>query len=247
MMESATPSPRPRFRVGTSGFYYEGWLGTFYPEDLKKNAMLPYYAERFDTVELNSTFYHLPKEKTVQGWVDRTPGAFRFAVKGSRFITHRKKLRDVAEPLDLFYERIAPFGRKLGCVLYQLPPSLRRDDDLLNAFLAQLPEKIRHTVEFRHASWFHPEVMEILKRHGVAFCAQSHPGLPDLMEATAPFVYLRFHGVPELYTSNYGDEELQRWANRIRALQRDAFVYFNNDFLGYAPVNAMTLRGFLTA
>lgn len=231
--------------IGTSGFYYEGWLGTFYPEDLKKEAMLAYYAERFRTVELNSTFYHLPKVKTVEGWVARTPEGFRFAVKGSRFITHRKKLRDVSESLDLFYERVAPFEEKLGCVLYQLPPSLRRDDGLLEAFLGSLPKEIRHTIEFRHPSWFVDEVLAILERHGVAFCAQSHPELPDLLEATAPFVYVRFHGVPKLYASDYSDEELKRWAHRIRALEREAFVYFNNDYFGYAPANAATLRAFL--
>ncbi len=234
--------------VGTSGFYYEGWRGKFYPEDLPKRDLLHYYSEKFDTVELNSTFYHLPKVSTVEGWRDRVAEGFRFAVKGSRYITHRLKLKDVEEPLSLFMERVSAFGEKLGVILFQLPPSIKRDDELISSFMELLPRGYRYAMEFRHESWFSEGVYELLRKRGVAFCVQSHPKLPGSFQVTADFLYMRFHGVPKLYVSNYSDSELSRWAGLLleaSAGKRDIYCYFNNDVEGHAVTNALSLRKIL--
>ena len=234
--------------VGTSGFYYEGWKGKFYPENLAKKKMLEYYSTRFNTVELNSTFYRLPSEKTVKGWKDRVGGDFVFAVKGSRYITHRLKLRDAAGSLSLMFERFRLFGSKLGVVLFQLPPSLKSDPGLLESFLSQLKKGHRYAVEFRHESWFVDRTFEILRKFNAALCIESHPRLPEIFEVTADFIYVRFHGKPQLYTSNYSDKELSRWAERIASLaggKRDIYCYFNNDVDGHAAANALRLRELL--
>lgn len=234
--------------VGTSGFYYDGWRGKFYPDDLPKRKLLQYYSERFNTVELNSTFYHLPRSSTVEVWRTRVDDDFRFSVKGSRYITHRLKLKDAAESLSLFMDRISCFGDKLGVVLFQLPPSLKRDDKLITSFMDLLPGSYRFAMEFRHESWFSEEVCELLRERRIAFCIQSHPKLPDSFYVTADFIYMRFHGVPKLYVSSYSDEELERYSRELADAsegKRDIYCYFNNDVEGHAVDNAITLRRFL--
>lgn len=242
------PRKKREIFVGTSGFYYDGWRGIFYPENLKKEKMLSYYAERFSTVEINSTFYHLPKEKTARRWHDRVGTSFVFSVKGSRYITHRRKLKDVKDSLELFYRSIQGLRRKIGAILFQLPPSLRRDNELLRSFLELLDRRRRHVLEFRHESWFETGVYEILRSFGAAFCAQSHPRLPEDFERTSDFLYIRFHGVPKLYTSNYSDAELERWADRIAEASggtASVYCYFNNDVDGHAVRNAEKMREIL--
>ena len=238
-----------RVYIGTSGFYYDSWYGKFYPDDLSKRKLLEYYSGVFNTVELNSTFYHLPKESTVMGWCEKVGRGFLFSVKVSKYITHRLKLKGAHEPLELFFSRVRGFGRKLGVVLFQLPPSLKRDDDLLASFLSQLPSVYRYAIEFRHESWFDEGVYQLLKEADVAFCAQSHPRLPETLVVTSRIIYVRFHGVPKLYTSSYSDGALRRWAKELKEAsggKREIFCYFNNDVEGHAVENAMTLRKYLT-
>jgi uncharacterized protein YecE (DUF72 family) len=233
--------------VGTSGFSYESWRGILYPEDLPTRRWLEHYAQEFPTVELNSTFYHMPRPVTVEGWRQRVPEGFRYAVKASRFITHVKKLEDIAEPLARFYEVVARFDDRLGPILFQLPPSLHRDDALLRKFLRTLSREFLTVVEFRHASWFCDPVYEALDAAGVAICSVSSPKLRTGVLRTGPIVYLRFHGEERMFVSRYSVERLREWARETRDVLRrtgpcPVFAYFNNDVEGHAVLNARELR-----
>ena len=230
--------------VGTSGWHYDHWRGRFYPEELPKLDWLSFYARSFPTVELNNSFYHLPSEKAFGRWRDSTPENFTFAVKVSRFITHIKKLKDVEEPLSNFLSRAKPLGKKLGPLLYQLPPGLHRNESLLENFLSMLPDDLSHVFEFRHESWLVKEVFDLLRRYNVGFCIFDMPDLTTPFEATSDFAYVRFHGSSSMYGGCYSDKELNDWAQSIASLAKDAksvYVYFNNDIDGFAVVNAQTL------
>jgi uncharacterized protein YecE (DUF72 family) len=241
-------------RIGTSGFSYRHWKGRFYPPDLKQSEWLEYYAGLFDTVELNVTFYRMPREEVFRSWRNRTPEGFAFALKGARMVTHLCRLKDCEESLRLFLKQVALLGDKLGPLLWQLPPFLRRDDTLLARFLHDLtaaPTKglsLRHAFEFRHSSWFAPPVYELLRAHGAALCC-AHSGVwPTELEATCPWVYARFHGGKELYGSCYSNKELSEWAGRLRLLVESklpVFAYFNNDAHAHAVANALRLRSLL--
>ena len=212
---------------------------------LPKRGWLDFYAGHFSTVELNNSFYNLPSEKAFASWRDSSPEDFTFSVKVSRFITHLKKLRNVEESLRNFLDRVRILGYALGPLLYQLPPNLHRDDSRLEAFLSTLPGDVSHVFEFRHESWFHGEVLDLLRRHGVGFCIFDMPDLTTPVEATADFAYLRFHGTSSLYGGSYSDEELEGWARRLTDLAtglRAVYVYFNNDAEAFAVSNARTLR-----
>lgn len=205
---------------------------------------LAFYAGSFDTVEINGSFYRLPSEAAVQGWAQRSPPGFLFAWKASRFITQAKKLRDVAEPLERVFARMAPLGDKLGPALFQLPPQLRRDDDRLAAFLAQLPHGRRVAIEFRRPDWYAPEIFALLERYGAALCVSDHHAAPAPWVATASFAYVRGHGPGGRYAGRYGDAELDAWARAIegwRAEGREVFAYFDNDIDGAAPLDAQAL------
>ncbi len=247
------PHTRVRsYRVGCSGWNYDSWRhGVFYPKRCPARRWLEYYARSFDTVEVNATFYRLPTETAVQGWVDQTPDDFVFAVKMSRYVTHVKRLRDLEPSLDLFYGRIAPLVRspKLGPVLWQLPPTFQRDDERLAETLALLPPG-RHAFEFRHPSWFVPEVMELLSGHGVALVIGDRPEVHAFQshELTAEWTLVRFHAGSRGRRGNYSESELREWAERIRAWPvEECFLYFNNDWEGFAPRNALRLRQLLGA
>ncbi|MBW1979674.1 MAG: DUF72 domain-containing protein [Deltaproteobacteria bacterium] len=232
-------------RIGTSGWFYRHWTGRFYPPDLKPSAWLSYYASQFDVVENNSSFYHLPKESTVAGWYRKVPATFRYAVKMSRFVSHVRKLRDVAEPCATFLQRTAGLADKLAVVLVQLPPSFHCDVELLSSFLEQLPESPRFAFEFRHDSWYCQEALTLLSRSNCALCLGHSSRFPAQQTQTANFAYIRFHGPGRLYASNYPDQELSAWARIIEELAaagRDVYAFFNNDFNAYAVENARTLR-----
>ena len=221
----------------------------FYPERCPPRKWLDYYARHFDTVEVNATFYRLPAVESVQAWVDRTPPDFVFAVKMSRYVTHVKRLRDLAPSMELFYSRIEPLvsSTKLGPVLWQLPPTFHRDDVRLAETLAQLPPG-RHCFEFRHQSWFVPEVMALLRGHGVALVIGDRPEVHRFQthELTADWTFVRFHAGTRGARGNYSESELQEWAERLRSwTTREAFIYFNNDWEGFAPRNALRLRELL--
>lgn len=235
-----------RFWVGTSGWVYPHWRGRFYPLDLPQSRWFGHYAEHFLTVELNNSFYRQPSDRAWDSWRAQAPPGFRFAVKANRFLTHIKRLRDVEDSTHRFLEGARRLGPALGPLLYQLPPNLRVDAGRLRAFLAALPRGLRHAFEFRHGSWFCEEVYAALRQHDAALCLYDMPTFTTPLAATADFAYLRFHGSGLLYASNYPEEELREWAERLRHLAREAnlrevYVYFNNDACAYAVGNARTL------
>jgi uncharacterized protein YecE (DUF72 family) len=233
-------------RIGCSGWSYDDWRGVLYPDGLSRRRWLKRYAEVFDTVELNATFYRLPKEKTVRDWVDQVPDDFLFAVKASRYLTHMKRLRDIVEGVARFWEPLEPLRQagRLGPVLWQLPENFHRDDDLLAAALEQLPPA-RHCFEFRHPSWFAPAVAELLTAHGASL-AIGDDTRRELPQATpvGEFAYLRLHYGHRGRAGNYSQAELDGWRRRIAAWRsrREVFVYLNNDWRGFAPRNARYLR-----
>jgi uncharacterized protein YecE (DUF72 family) len=236
--------PNNRIYIGTSGWTYGDWNGPFYPPDVKGADRLEFYAETFDTVEVNATFYRLPTENMINAWNRRLGPSFHLVLKGSRLITHLKKLADCRERLETFWERAGQL-RRLKVILWQLPPSLDKDLDRLDRFLSQLPDKVRHAVEFRHKSWWDDEVAALLERHKAAFVAVSHPRLPHNVYPTADFLYLRFHGLGrELYRYDYSDEELGDWVARLQPhlRARTLYAFFNNDYDANAPRNAATFR-----
>ena len=231
-------------RIGCSGWTYKDWKGPFYPADVKDRARLEYYATRFDTAEINASFYRLPSEATVESWARRAPPGFVFAWKVSRFITHNKKLKDCEDPVALVYGRMAPLGGKAGPSLIQLPPQLRRNDERLAGFLKLLPEG-RHTVEFRHPSWYDPAVFALLADFDAALCISDHHSAPSPWVRTASWVYVRGHGPGGRYHGRYGDAELGLWTGQIAAWRtegRDVYAYFDNDVKSAAPFDALELK-----
>ena len=237
-----------QLRIGCSGWTYKDWKGPFYPQKTPDRLRLEYYASRFDTAEINASFYRLPSEAMVEGWARRAPAGFTFAWKVSRFITHNKKLKDCADSVDLVFGRMAPLGEKLGPALIQLPPQLRRNDERLAGFLDLLPPG-RRTVEFRHPSWYAPEVFRLLAERDVALCISDHHSAPAPWEITASWAYVRGHGPGGRYRGRYPPGELARWAGRIadwRARGLDVFAYFDNDIKSAAPFDAEALKA-LTA
>ena len=231
-------------RIGCSGWNYAHWRnGVFYPSRLAAREWLGFYAEQFDTVELNTSFYRLPRRASAERWAEETPDGFVFAVKVSRYITHVKRLLDVAEHLPLLYERIEPLRPKLGPLLWQLPPTFKADLGRLATALEQLPRGERHAFEFRHPSWFTEETYTLLREHEAALVIVD----PERLELTAPFTYVRFHHGRRGRNGNYSRHELDEWAERLRRLNQDAdvYAYFNNDWEGYAVENARTLASLL--
>ena len=231
--------------VGTSGWIYKGWAGTFYPPDVKK-AELEYYATRFNTVEINATFYRLPLETMVRAWHERPPADFIFAVKGSRFITQMKKLKVDRTSIKLFFDRVKLLKEKCGPILWQLPPNLGFDGERLDHFLQLVPKKHRHAVEFRHPSWYeHADTFDILRKHDAAHVSVSSMRMPMSFNVTSDFVYLRFHGLEKGAAHNYTRAELQPWADHCRRCVDNGitvFAYFNNDWSARAPANAEMFR-----
>jgi uncharacterized protein YecE (DUF72 family) len=233
-------------RIGCSGWNYQHWRnGVFYPPRLPPRRWLEFYARHFNTVEVNSTFYRLPREAAVANWVRETPAGFLFAVKMSRYATHIKRLRDLPPSIALFSERIRPLTEspKVGPVLWQLPPGFRRDDARLALALEQLPPG-RHCFEFRDDSWFVDEVYELLRAKGVALVIGDTPKREYPHVLTADWTFLRFHHGKRGRGGNYSERELEEWAQRIEswAAEREVFAYFNNDWNGYAVRNGLWLR-----
>jgi uncharacterized protein YecE (DUF72 family) len=230
-----------RFRIGCSGWQYKHWKGDFYPADLRQREWLEYYAQRFDTVEVNNSFYRLPPEGVFETWRARTPKTFLFAVKASRFLTHMKKLKDPEEPVERLFSRARELRSKLGPVLYQLPKQMPKNIDRLSAFLEVLPQRVKHAVEFRDPSWYDDDVMRLLRRHNVALCLHDMPGSETRRMLTARFAYVRFHGATGRYNGAYPDTALAEWAHWLVTNDAPAFVYFNNDIGGHAPRDAKRL------
>jgi uncharacterized protein YecE (DUF72 family) len=231
--------------VGCSGWNYKSWRGPFYPERLPAREWLPYYAERFGTVEINNSFYRLPEKSVFAAWRQDVPSHFLFAVKASRYLTHMKRLRDPEEPVERLFTRAKGLGRKLGPVLYQLPATFHADVDRLRAFLDVLPRRVQHVFEFRHPSWYSAATFACLEEHGAALCLHDKRDSAIAEPLVGPFVYVRFHGTSGHYHGSYSARMLAEWARRLAAAAaegRDVYAYFNNDPNAEAVRNAIELR-----
>jgi uncharacterized protein YecE (DUF72 family) len=234
--------------IGTSGWHYPHWIGPFYPKDLRKSDFLSYYADHFRTVEINNSFYRLPTRETLTEWRLTVQPGFIFAVKGSRYITHMKKLKDPRGPVDEFLERISTLEDSLGPILFQLPPRWRFNGERLKGFLEALPRGYRYAFEFRDPTWFREEVYEAMHRHGAAFCMYELAGRRSPRRITADFVYVRLHGPEGAYRGQYATEVLAGWAEAFSAWAgqgKDIFCYFDNDEAGYAVQDAARLQHML--
>jgi len=252
-MSGARQDSAGRLWAGTSGWTYPHWRGLFYPESLPSRDYLGYYSSRFETTEINYSFYHLPKAETFRKWSAATPAGFRFAVKVNRAITHNQRLRQADEIWRKFIQSALELGPKLGPLLLQFPPSFRSDAGLLGEFLNRSREaapgkEIMLAFEFRHASWFSEPVAEMLRSAGAAMVIADSSRYPMAPPApTASFVYLRFHGPEALFASSYSDQQLRVWAERIRGWLDgglDVYAYFNNDAGGCAIRNLRRLLEF---
>jgi uncharacterized protein YecE (DUF72 family) len=237
-------------RIGCSGWNYDDWRGRFYPQGVPATRWLEHYSRKFDTVEVNATFYRLASEPGVRRWVEQTPENFLFAVKASRYLTHIRRLRDMERGVRRFYDPLEPLAEagRLGPTLWQLPETFRRDDGVLREALEALPGG-RHCFEFRHPSWFDDEVMGMLREHRVALVIGDHPERPfQRHELTADFTFVRFHYGTRGRAGNYSQAELETWKRRIAAWRSRAEVlaYFNNDWQGFAPRNAAWLAARLS-
>ncbi|MEP6685336.1 MAG: DUF72 domain-containing protein [Verrucomicrobiota bacterium] len=218
--------------IGTSGFQYAEWKGKFYPEDLPAAKMLPFYAERFTTTEINYTFHRIPAAKTIENWNKLTPPNFRFGLKAPQKITHWSKLRDCGDTIRYFCEVISGLGERLGPVLFQLPPNFKKDADVLSAFLRELPSSMRVAFEFRHDSWFDGEVFDLLKANKAALCIADTETLATPKTPTTDWGYLR------LRRENYATTDIESWAGFVREQKEswnDTFIYFKHEEAGIGP------------
>jgi uncharacterized protein YecE (DUF72 family) len=236
-----------KIHIGTSGWHYDHWVGTFYPADFKPKDFMAYFLKYFRTVELNNSFYHLPKPEVFKKWKKSVPDDFLFSVKASRYITHIKKLKDAKEGFAHFIDNAKALGKKLGPILFQLPPKWKYNEERLTDFLEALPKKkkYRYTMEFRDHTWYNESCYELLRKHNVAFCIYELQHHLSPLEATADFVYVRLHG-PSIfkYAGNYSNKTLQLWADRCEEWSnqgKDVFVYFDNDQAGFAAFNGIRL------
>jgi uncharacterized protein YecE (DUF72 family) len=237
-----------KIHIGTSGWHYPHWRGRFYPAGLPEHSWLPYYAEHFGCVEINASFYRLPTPSIVEQWLAQTPEDFVFTLKASRYISHMKKLKDCARPLAEFLAAARRFADRLGAILVQLPPHWRANPQRLADFLGLLPGDLRFAMEFRDPSWHTPKVYELLEAHGIALCQFDLAGVTSPAEVTTDLVYLRLHGPDAAYAGSYAEEELTKWATRLRAWAkegREVYVFFDNDEYAYAVDNANTLQELL--
>ena len=231
--------------IGTSGWQYDHWQGSFYPEDLAKKRFLDYYAEHFQTVEINNSFYQLPSPETLIQWREVTPPGFLFSVKASRYITHMKKLKDPAEPVSNFLKRIELLEDKLGPILFQLPPHWHFNRERLSSFLEALPDSFNYTFEFRDPSWLNPDAYELLTAHHTAFCIYDFAGRLSPKEITADFIYIRLHGPGNAYQGLYDTSALAGWAGAFSSWSSQGYqiyCYFDNDQAGFAVQNALQLQ-----
>jgi uncharacterized protein YecE (DUF72 family) len=240
---------RAEIRIGCSGWNYAHWRnGVFYPPRLPSARWLEFYARHFDTVEVNATFYRLPRVTSVARWVAQSPPGFVFAVKASRYLTHVKRLQDLGPGFERFLACIEPLlgSPKLGPILWQLPPNFKRDDDRLARALERVPTAQRYAFEFRDASWFHPDVYALLRAHQVALVIADRPEVHSFQshELTTDFTFVRFHSGTRGARGNYSESELEEWARRFEDWSRSVaiYAYFNNDWEGFAPKNALWLK-----
>lgn len=249
-MEETTVSTelRRRIRIGCSGWVYKHWRGLLYPQGLPQTQWFARYAEEFETVEINNSFYRLPSGDTFDKWRRQAPPGFCYAVKANRFLTQAKKLRDCEEPLERMMTAVYRLGDRLGPILYQLPPKMNADPQRLERFLQILPRNVINVFEFRNKSWYTRDIYSLLERYCVSFCAHDMPGSATDRLAVGPVAYLRFHGGEGKYWGRYSDERLLSWADWLidqAKLGRSSWCYFNNDVHGHAVEDARTLKSML--
>ncbi len=236
------------YYIGTSGWHYQQWSGIFYPQTMPVSQWLQYYSRSFNSVEINSSFYHLPTEKTILNWHSSVPDGFRYSVKVSRYITHIKKLSGSLDAIANFTDRVNHLAQRLGILLFQLPPGMRRNDEKLESLLMQLSPRYKYVFEFRNRTWMDDDIFALLSKYNIGFCIYDLPGYTSPTIQTSDFIYIRFHGSNGLYSSCYSDSELAKWAKNIKGISRNAssiYIYFNNDFEAYAVQNAIKLRQLL--
>jgi len=242
---SKKPKRHGSAHIGTSGWHYQHWKGPFYPEKHPDDQLLSYYVKHFHTAEINNTFYRLPSENAVREWRNAVPKGFVYAVKGSRYISHQKKLKDPEQSLPNFLDRTQLLQEKCGPILFQLPPRWHLNTDRLEAFLQALPDDYQFTLEFRDPSWFGEHTEQLLSEKGVAFCVYDFQGRQSPRSVTADFVYIRLHGPDGAYSGRYTSEQLTDWAEFIGRCTEDGkevYCYFDNDEAGYAALNALELQ-----
>lgn len=234
--------------IGCSSFYNTKWIGTFYPEEMPRNQWFAYYCEHFDTYEINATFYKFPTLRVLTNWYNKAPDNFLYSLKLPKEITHIKKLTDCAEELDKFYTVCREgLKQKLGCVLFQLPPSFKFSEENLKLILQAVNPEFKNVVEFRHESWFTKEVYDTLKYNNITFCSVSHPALPDTIIRTTDAQYIRLHGRPKMFYSEYSMEEITRYADAMKSnANGQSYIYFNNTASEAGIVNALQLRRMLS-
>ena len=235
--------------IGTSGWHYKHWIGTFYPVNTKPKDQFEHYKKTFSTVELNNPFYRLPSLETFEGWKKSAPRGFLFSVKASRYITHMKKLHDTEKALQLFLKNARGLGKKLGPILFQLPPGWKVNLERFEAFLHTLPRRHRYVFEFRNATWYTDEMYGLLRKYNCAFCQYELSGHHSPAVVTANFVYVRLHGPGNKYQGSYNDKALEQWKHQIIEWsneKRDVFIYFDNDQAGYAAFNAAKLQDMIS-
>ena len=234
--------------IGTSGWHYDHWKGPFYPSNLSSKKYLDYYIHVFSTVEINRTFYSLPKRKVFLEYAKKVPISFIFAVKASRFITHTKRLKDPKIPLRRLFSRIDVLKSHLGPILFQLPPHWKLNLERFHLFLKALPKGYRYAFEFRDSSWWVEEIYDLLKQYNAGFCIYELEGIITPSIATADFIYVRLHGPKGAYAGKYSLQSLKKWAHFFQQTAnkgKDIYCYFDNDEAGYAAINAKTLNRLL--
>ncbi len=239
----------PKCKIGCSGFLYDSWKDTFYPEDLPQKRWLSYYVKKLDSVELSITFYRLLKKEAFERWYQETPPGFAFSLKGSRFITHIKKLKDVTLPLETFFNVTAPLKEKFEVVLWQFPPNLKVNIQNLESFIEVISQyPVRHVFEFKQTSWLGKKVLKLLSEANIAICMADWPEFLKDVPVTADFVYIQRHGEGGNYAASYTTEQLKEDAAMVKDYLKqgkDVYVFFNNDAFAYAPQNAMELKSIL--
>lgn len=231
--------------IGTSGWHYKHWVGTYYPADTKEKEQLSLYINDFNTVELNNSFYHLPTAKSFKHWAEATPDDFVFSIKGSRYISHMKKLHVLKADINRFLNRVSKLGSKIGPILFQLPPGWKLNLERFSKFLSRLDAQYRYVFEFRNETWYDEGVYALLRQYNCAFCIYELAGHRSPEMVTADFVYIRLHGPGGKYQGSYSLYQLKKWATKCKAWQaagKDVYIYFDNDQAGYAAFNALKLR-----
>lgn len=242
-MEQTTVSQR--IHIGCSGWVYKHWRGLFYPEGLPQKRWFEHYADEFDTVEINNSFYRLPSGDTFEKWRKQAPPGFCYAVKANRYLTQAKKLKECEEPLERMMTAVRCLGDRLGPMLYQLPPSMKINLERLETFLRIIPKDVTNVFEFRNKDWYVPETYALLDRYGASFCVHDMPGSASERVAVGPIAYVRFHGGEGKYWGRYSDEGLLSWTDWIvdqASQDRSVWCYFNNDIHGHAIEDARTLK-----